>query len=252
MEQPEATGRDLIGPAKRRSDELDAEPHVGAALARVFAAASDLPPAAAGLEAKGQGQEGPQQGEGIGGEEDDGVEVTGEQGTPEGRQGSTGVADRARPKAGEAETCKQWATWWCMFADVCRFARPQPRVPQGLPKALLLVLRTIARVGALRLSRSDRREELLCDVVEAEHGGGLPAVGYAVGNAGRVVWAVALPCGMAALHTPFPGVPWRDTMSLQEASLGWVCTWHTHLAGMHTAVASSGCGDLLVLGDAHG
>ena len=68
-----------------------------------------------------------------------------------------------------------------------------------------------------------RREELLRDMVEAGQGGGLPAVGYAVAHAGRVVWAVALPCGMAALLTPFPVVPWRDMMSFKEASLGWVC-----------------------------
>ena len=43
---------------------------------------------------------------------------------------------------------------------------------------------------------------------------------------------MALPCGMAALLTPFPVVPWRDMVTIQEANLGWVCTWHTHPAGM--------------------
>ena len=37
---------------------------------------------------------------------------------------------------------------------------------------------------------------------------------------------------MAALLTPFPVLPWRDVVTLQEANLGWVCTWHTHPAGM--------------------
>ena len=63
-------------------------------------------------------------------------------------------------------------------------------------------------------------------------GGGLPAVGYAVESGGMTEWAVALPCGMAALLTPFPVVPWRDVVTVQEANLGWVCTWHTHPAGM--------------------
>ena len=46
------------------------------------------------------------------------------------------------------------------------------------------------------------------------------------------MWAVALPCGMAALLTPFPVVPWRDMATLQEAPVGWVCAWHTHPASM--------------------
>ena len=70
------------------------------------------------------------------------------------------------------------------------------------------------------------------EVVERSQGGGLPAVGYAVAYGGRTEWAVALPCGMAAMLTPFPMVPWRDMVTLQEANLGWVCTWHTHPAGM--------------------
>ena len=49
---------------------------------------------------------------------------------------------------------------------------------------------------------------------------------------GLTKWAVALPCGMAALLTPFPVVLWRDMDTVQETNLGWVCTWHTHLAGM--------------------
>ena len=51
-------------------------------------------------------------------------------------------------------------------------------------------------------------------------------------SGGRTEWAVALPCGMAALLTPFPVVPWRDMVTIQEANLGWVCTWHTHPASM--------------------
>ena len=44
-----------------------------------------------------------------------------------------GVADRAGPKTGEVETCKHWAKGWCMRADACRFAHPQPPVPRGVP-----------------------------------------------------------------------------------------------------------------------
>ena len=57
-------------------------------------------------------------------------------------------------------------------------------------------------------------------------------MGYAVACEGRTEWAVALPCGMGALLTPLPVVPWRDIVAIQEANLGWVCTWHTHPAGM--------------------
>ena len=57
-------------------------------------------------------------------------------------------------------------------------------------------------------------------------------MGHAVAHGGWTVLAVALPCGMAVLLTPFLGVPWRDMVTLQEPSLEWVCTWHTHPAGM--------------------
>ena len=69
----------------------------------------------------------------------------------------------------------------------------------------------------------------MCEVAQI---GGVPAVGYALAHAANVVWAVALPCGMAALLIPFPVVSWRDTTSLHVATLGWVCTWHTHHASM--------------------
>ena len=94
----------------------------------------------------------------------------------------------------------------------------------------------MARVGALSLDRSQDHGRghgtLLQEVVVKAQGGGLPAVGYAVESGGLTEWAVALPCGMAALLTPFPVVPWRDMVTVQEANLGWVCTWHTHPAGM--------------------
>ena len=80
-------------------------------------------------------------------------------------------------------------------------------------------------MGALSLHCSKHHETLLREVVETAQGAGLPAVGYAVAHGGRTMWAVVLPCGMAALLTPFTVVPWRDMATLQEASLGWVCIY---------------------------
>ena len=142
------------------------------------------------------------------------------------------MADRAGPNTGEVETCRHWAKGWCMRADACRFAWPQPPVPQRVPQDVLLILRAIARAGALSLRRADRHETLMREVVERAQGVGLPSVGYAVACGGGAVWAVALPCGVVALLTPFPVIPWRGMVTLQEANLGWVCRWHTNLAGM--------------------
>ena len=123
-----------------------------------------------------------------------------------------------------------------MRADACRFAHPQPPVPRGVPQDILLSLQAMARVGALSLDRSQGHggghRTLLQEVVVKAQGGGLPAVGYASEGGGLTGWAVALPCGMAVLLTPFPVVPWRDVVTVQEANLGWVCTWHTHPAAM--------------------
>ena len=147
-----------------------------------------------------------------------------------------GVADKAGPKTGEVETCRHWAKGWCMRADACRYAHPQPPVPRGVPQDLLLILQAMARVGALSLDRSQDHGRghgtLPQEAVVKAQGGGLPAVGYAVESGGLTEWAVALPCGMAALLTPFPVVPWRDVVTVHEPNLGWVCTWHTHPAGM--------------------
>ena len=79
---------------------------------------------------------------------------------------------------------------------------------------MLVNLHGIVRVGALSLRHSDHHEKLLRDVVETAQGGGLPAVGYAVAHGSRTVWALALPCGVAALLTLFPVVPWRDMATL--------------------------------------
>ena len=84
-------------------------------------------------------------------------------------------------------------------------------MPRGVPQELLLILQAMARVGALSLDRSQDHGRghgtLLQEAVVKAQGGGLPAVGYAVESGGLTEWAVALPCGMAALLTPFPVVP---------------------------------------------
>ena len=147
-----------------------------------------------------------------------------------------GVADKGVPKTGEVETCRHWANGWCMQADACRFAHPKPPVPRGVPQELLLILQAMAGVGALSLDRSQGHGrghgKLLREVLVKAQGGGLPAVGYSVESGGLTEWAVVLPCGMATLLTPFLVVPWRDMVTVQEVNLGWVCTWHTHPAGM--------------------
>ena len=142
------------------------------------------------------------------------------------------MAVRAGPKTSKVETCRHWAKGWCMRVDACRFAHRQPLVPQGVPHDLLLILQATARMGALSLHRSQHHEMLMRDVVERAKGGGLPAVEYAVARGSKTVWALALPCGMEALLTPFLVVPWREMVTLQEGNLGWVCMWHTYPAGM--------------------
>ena len=68
---------------------------------------------------------------------------------------------------------------------------------------------TIVRAGTIQATRSTHYAELLRDVVEGAHDGWPPAVGDAVAHASEVVQAVALPCGMATLFTPFPVVSRR-------------------------------------------
>ena len=169
-------------------------------------------------------------------EQDEELEIVGAKEAREVGPRELGVADRAGPKMGEVETCRHWGKGRCMRADACRFAHPQPPVPRGVPQELLLILQAMARVEALSLDRSQDHGRghgtLLQEAVVKAQGGGLPAVGYAVESGGLTEWAVALPCGMAALLTPSPVVPWRDVVTVQEANLGTVCTWHTHPAGM--------------------
>ena len=215
-------------------EEVDVQAIVAAALTR-FTAAASPPPTTGGLEEEDQRRRSEEAQVAMERDEEPVFMGTREAQREVGPRG-LGVADKAGPRTGEVETCRHWAKGWCMRADAYRFAHPKPPVPRGVPEELLLILQAMARVGALRLDRSQGHGRghgtLLLDVVVKAQAGGLPAVGYAVESGGLTEWAVALPCGMAALLTPFPVVPWRDMVTVQEANLGWVCTWHTHPAGM--------------------
>ena len=203
--------------------------HVEEALARIMAAAGP-PPATEAMEEEDQRRESDRAQEAM--EEDEALEIVGVKEAHEVGPQETGVADRVGPKMGEVETSKQWAKGWCMRADAGRYAHPEPPVPQGVPQDLLLILQAIARVGALSVGRARSHGTLMREVVERAQGGGLLAVGYVVACGGRTEWAMALLCGIAAKLTPFPVVMWRDMVTMQEANLGWVCTWHTQPAGM--------------------
>ena len=207
--------------------------HVVAALTRIMAAAGP-PPTTQALEEEDQRRMSDGAHDAIA--QDEEPEFVGAKEAHEVGSQELGVADKVGPKTGEVETCKHWAKGWCMRADACRYAHPKRPVPQGVPKDLFLILEAMARVGALSLNRSQSLSlsygTLMREVVAKAEGGGLRAVGYEVACEGRTEWEVALPCGMAALLTPFPVVPWRDMVAIQEANLGWVCTWHTHPAGM--------------------
>ena len=201
QDQPEVAG-----------EEVDVQAIVAAAVAK-YTDGAGPPPTAEALEEEDQRRRGEEAQVAM--EQDEEPEFKGEEAQGAGEQDEElvivgakearevgprelGVADKAGPKTGEVETCRHWA---------------------------------MARVGALR-DRSQDHGTLLQEAVAKAQGGGLPAVGYAVESGGLTEWAVALPCGMAALLTPFPVVPWRDVVAVQEANLGWVCTWHTHPAGM--------------------
>ena len=222
QDQPEVAG-----------EEVDVQAIAAAALAR-FTAAASPPPTTEALEEEDQRRRSEEAQSAM--EQDVELEIVGAKEARDVGPRELGVADKAGPKTREVETCRHWAKGWCMRADACRFAHPQPPVARGVPQELLLILQAMARVGALSLDRSlghgRGHGTLLQEVVVKAQGGGLPAVGYVVESGGLTEWAVALPCGMAALLTPFPVVLWSDMVTVQEANLGRVCTWHTNPAGM--------------------
>ena len=174
-------------------EEVDVQAIVAAALAR-FTAAASPPPTTEALEEEHQRRRSEEAQVPM--ERDEEPEFMGTKEAREVGPRGLGVADKAGPKTGEVETCRNWAKGWCMRADACRFAHPQPPVPRGVPQKLLLILQAMARVGALSLDRSRGHGTLLREVVVNAQGGGLPAVGYAVDSGGLTEWAVVLPCGM--------------------------------------------------------
>ena len=210
QDQPEVAG-----------EEVDVQAIVAAALAE-FTDATSPPPTTEALEEEDQRRRGEEAESAV--EQHEELEIVGAAEAREVAPRELGVAHKAGLKTGEVETCRHWAKGWCMPADACRFAHLQPPVPRRVPEELLLILLAMARVGALSLDRSQSNGRghgtLLQKVVVKAQGGGLPAVGYAVESGGLTEWAVALPCGMAALLTPFPVVPGRDVVTVQEANLG--------------------------------
>ena len=67
-------------------------------------------------------------------EQDEELEIVGAKEAREVGPRELGVADRAGPITGEVETCRHWAKGWCMRADACRFADPQPPVLKRYPE----------------------------------------------------------------------------------------------------------------------
>ena len=139
-DQPEVAG-----------EEVDVQAIVAAALAR-FTDAVSPPPTTEALEEEDQRRRSEEAQSAM--ERDEELEIVGAKEAREVGPRELGVADKAGPKTGEVETCRHWAKGWCMRADACRFAHPQPPVPRGVPQELLLILQAMARVGALSLDRS--------------------------------------------------------------------------------------------------
>ena len=213
-EQPTEEGREQDQP-DAAEEEVDVQALVAAALTRIMAAAGP-PPTTEALEEEDQRRMSDEAQGAM--EHDVEPEFLGAKEAHEVGPQELGMADKAGPKTGEVETCRHWAKGWCMRANACQYAHPQPPVPQGVPQDLVLILQAMARVGALSLSRSQSLSRshgtLMREVVAKAQGGGFPSVGYAVECEGLSEWAVALPCAMAALLTPFPVDPWRDMVAV--------------------------------------
>ena len=139
MGQEQPTGEERQqGQPEVAGEEVDVQAIVAAALTRFTAAASPPPPTEALKEEDEHGRSEEAQ---VAMERDEDLEFMG---TREAQRevGPRGLrmADKAGPKTGEVETCRHWAKGWCMRADACRFAHPQPPVPRGVPQELLLIL----------------------------------------------------------------------------------------------------------------
>ena len=255
QEQP--TGEEQQqGQPEVAGEEVDVQAIVAAALAK-FTGAAGLPPTTEALEEEDQHRrseeaqvamewdEEPEfkgdEAQGAG-EQDEELVIVGAKEAREVGPRELEVADKAGPKTGELETCRHWAKGWCMRADACQFAHPQPPVPRVVPQELLLILQAMARVGALSLDRSKDHGRghgtLLQEAVVKAQGGGLPALGYASESGGLTEWAVALPCGMAALLTPFPGSR-GGTWSPSRRPIWGGCARGTHTPPAWTLASGS-------------
>ena len=117
---------------------------VAAALAR-FTAAASPPPTTEALEEEDQRRRSEEAQVAM--ERDEEPEFMGAKEAREVGPRWLGVADKAGPKTGEVETCRHWAKGWCMRADACRLAHPQPPVPRGVPQELLLILQAMVVWG---------------------------------------------------------------------------------------------------------
>ena len=198
---PLEAGQGASEPKAPLRHERHVEPHVGAALARVYVAASG-PPIDAGAADAEPSEVCSREATNVVHMDDDELVYTRERAAPEARPVANKVTEAAQPRA----IGRHWARGWGMRAKACHFAHAKPQEPSGLHHDLLLVSGTVVRVGAIRLDRSAHHAKLLRDVV----GKGLPAVKYAFAYAGMVVWAVELPYGMAAALTRVPAVPRSD------------------------------------------
>ena len=125
-------------------EEVDVQALVTAALTSITAAAGP-PPMTEALEEEDQRRRSNEAPDAM--EQDEKPEISGAKEAREVGPQELGVADKAGPKTGEVETCRHWAKGWCMRADACRCAHPQPPVPQGVTQDLLLILQAMARVG---------------------------------------------------------------------------------------------------------
>ena len=157
QEQPTEEEQQQDQPEVAR-EEVDVQAIVAAALARITGAAGP-PPTTEALEEEDQRRRGEEAQVAM--EQDEEPEFKGEEAQGTGEQDEElvivgakearevgprelGVADTAGPKTGEVETCRHWAKGWCMRADACRYAHPQPPVPRGVPQELLLILQAMA------------------------------------------------------------------------------------------------------------
>ena len=123
MGQEQPTGEEQQqGQPEVAGEEVGVQAIVAAALTR-FTAAASPPPTTEASEEEDQRKRSEEAQVAV--ERDEEPELMGTREAPRevGSRG-LGVADKAGPKTGEAETCRHWAKGRCMRANACRFAHP--------------------------------------------------------------------------------------------------------------------------------